>query len=117
MLIPRKWGEQRALVQISTVYIIFSIGLIVQQSRALIELPRSGFLWPLLNFVNSMATSYLAVSLVLGTAGVGSLMVWVHRSDKALGAASSLLGRLVLLAGVYSVFNVAGIIIVIIRNL
>ena len=115
LLIPKRWRQERALAQASTLYLIMSIGLILEQSRALIEFPSEGVLWQAVNYVNNILSSSLAVILLIGAVLAVGLVVAIARSERVHSFVNVGIEKIIVLSSIYLFLDLAAVAIVIIR--
>ena len=117
LLIPKKWRQEKTIAQVSALYLMVPIGLILDQTRDLITFPREGFIWQAVNSLNNILSSSQVILLVIGSAVAIGLVVAIHRFERVHSLVSAGIDKLVVLSGIYLVLNLAAIIIVIIRNI
>jgi hypothetical protein len=117
MLLPKKWGQEKSLAQVSVLYLALTIALILEQSRALIEFPREGFPWRSVNFIVNRLSSSPAILVVIATALAIASVLAIHRSQRVRSAVMAGIEKIALLSGIYLALDLAAIVVVIIRNL
>lgn len=117
MLLPRRVPLQRIFAFFSSLYFLFTFGIILLQSRAVFELPPLGNLWPFLRILTRFFTSNYILILSLIALTVLATLASILFSPKVTAKAEAILERLYLLSGIYLVFNILAIIIVVIRNI
>ena len=117
MLVPKKWGQEKSLAQVSALYLALAIGLLLEQSRALVEFPREGFIWRSVNLINNILTSSPALAGLIAAALAVASILAIHRSDRVRRAVILSIEKIALLSAIYLVLDLAAIVVVIIRNL
>jgi hypothetical protein len=117
LLLPKKWGQEKSLAQVSVLYLMLTIGLILEQSRALVEFPREGFLWRSVNFIINRLSSSPVILVVIAAALTITFLVVIHRSQQVRSVVIASMEKVALLSAIYLILDLAAIILVIIRNL
>lgn len=117
MLVAIKLGQQKTLAQVSVLYLALTLALMLEQTRALIELPREGFLLRSLNsIINALSSSPVVILVIAAVLGVASIAA-IHRNERVRAGVMTAIEKVVLLSGIYLFLDVVAIIIVVIRNL
>lgn len=115
LLLPRKWGEKRAVTALISVYFILAGASAVEQAAHAFEQYRIAkqFLYGLENFTT--LTYALIISAIL--IAIVGLMLLIFKTKKGGEALAEFYDRLILLGYLYLVLDIIGIVVVISRNI
>lgn len=102
-LLPRTWQAAERLVQISLLFLVFSLWVIVRRLLMIFEI--SLVAWQLVGLI-----LLILVSLFLP-------VVFLHRSGRFQSLLLAFIDKLVVLAALYVALDVAGVFVIIFRNL
>ena len=117
MLLPHRVMLPRTFTSFSAIYYLVTLGIILLQSRAVIELPSIGKLWPMLRIVSRFFSSYYIIIFGFLALAVLAMLAGILFSPKVTAKVEAIMERLYLLAGIYLSFNLVAVIIILIRNL
>lgn len=116
MLLPKRWKSQKVIAVLSLLAVMIGLGGMAYQGfYILLENPPQIFSWMVEHMVANKKITFGVLSLM----GVTSLLLpiyWIDKSDKIQGVILEVSDRLTLLSLIYLTMDLAGIIIVLIRN-
>jgi hypothetical protein len=116
-LISTKWKEDRRIALLSYLVIIVALWEIVSQLYYLQGFSIPGSIYLFLIHSGHPVRYLYAAALVLALLTIGPPVYLLLRSDKALRLARESIDRLSLLTSFYLFLDLAGLVIVIVRNL
>lgn len=117
MLLPKKWGQEKSLAQVGFLYLALTIGLILEQSRALVEFPREGFLWRNINFIINRLSSFPAIIVAIAAGIAIASVIAIHRSPSVRRTVLAAIEKIALLSTIYVVLDLIAVVAVFMRNL
>ena len=116
-LLPRGWREQKRIATLSVLYFVAALWAIAGQLYFLLEIgPPPGLVQFLVSSGHPLWILFGAVFLIVGASVVLPVM-WVIRSEWAVHLMKNAIERISLLTIFYLFFDLAALVVVIIRNL
>ena len=116
-LVPTQWTREMRIALLAVLFLILSVWAMLSQLYFLAAVQTPGWFIFLMARTGHPVRILYALALILVTPTLALPAWFALRSEKFLKSVNSLIERLSLLSGLYLFFDVAGLIIVIIRNL
>jgi hypothetical protein len=115
LLLSKNKEEGKVLAQVTAAFLMLSVWLMFEQALHLFEWAEEGFLWRIQYHLDNL-TQYGILAWAMMLLAIIFALVAIHRYESLKKFILSAIDRTILLSGLYLVFNLAGIVIVVIRN-
>lgn len=116
-LVSRKWEEKRRVALMSVLVIILSLWSIFNQSYFLNEMSPPAWLAEFIFRTGRPVVALYVLALILTSLSFAIPTYFIVRSDKFLRILQEGIDRLSLLMTLYLVFDIAALVIILVRNL
>lgn len=116
-MLPKRWGEDRIITSSSVLYFAIAFWAIVRQVYFMLNKSQGTFWFRAFGYVGRHQTPFL-ILLIVGIILSLIIPLWsIHKFERFRNSILTLLERIGTLTTIYLLFDLAGIVTIIIRNI